>query len=433
MALKVIDLTLELHIYLSRGLRYQRSTGKNYWRSRNVPAPCRTNPRRVKATANIKPTRPTIHKKGRSQIRSGRREKRQCKGLREPFPVLVNATRIAQDATKDGDIVMEDASLADAADIVGIHQSSCQALIFSHESYPWENRQWADFLGAPMVIATAHVQSFPSDQPVEDHHGCVEPVVIDHEPMVIDQVTPAVHAKSDAFPAYAFPAYPAEKPLYAPETAFVAFTAQTVIPLYFSPRDDRLEELVRLMAALQISSPSDNVTEPQFIHLRRRLPWYKTSLTQWQVRDIENALARISAKRDEYKRRQRKKRHSEVVAIQYLEAVNDPTVDEDEILDQAEGVCHTFHLRPAGMPRVEQWPAAVDRTSNITPTRIPVDAKCPHRPRVPQHLVAAKVPLHNKYKPETPLLKTVMWKNLRNSLADGLRELRDRRAAADEG
>lgn len=142
------------------------------------------------------------------------------------------------------------------------------------------------------------------------------------------------------------------------------------------------------------------------------------------MREIEDAFAKISSKRDQYKRQQLRKRHREVIAIQYLEAVNDPTTDEDELRIRMADLSCTFYPRPE-----IEWPG-IDWTSNITPTRIPANAKCPHRPQAPEHLMAAKVPLHKRYKPKTPLLKTVLCQNMRNSLVDGFRELRDRQAAA---
>lgn len=80
---------------------------------------------------------------------------------------------------------------------------------------------------------------------------------------------------------------------------------------------------------------------------------------------------------------------------------------------------NTFYHRPK---------LSIDRTRNITPRRIPATAQCPHRPQAPELLVAAKVPLHKEYRPQTPLLKTVLCRKVRHSLADGFRDLAARAA-----
>jgi hypothetical protein len=160
------------------------------------------------------------------------------------------------------------------------------------------------------------------------------------------------------------------------------------------------------------------------------------------MREIKKALVRISSKRDRYQQRLRKQRQKEVSAIQYLQAVDDPTVDEKELQNRMTDLQHAFHLKPAGwMPKKldrcgEGAATDDDWTSNITPRRISPTSRrirAPPCPPVPEHLAAAKVHLLNKcYKRETPLLKTVMWRNMRSSLAESFTEVRDRQAAASE-
>jgi hypothetical protein len=74
-----------------------------------------------------------------------------------------------------------------------------------------------------------------------------------------------------------------ENPLHAPKTAFMAFTAQTVLPLYSSPRNDnRLEELVRLMAGLKVRKvasiplPIHQISCQPSLVLYRSLPYQTT-------------------------------------------------------------------------------------------------------------------------------------------------------------
>jgi hypothetical protein len=75
------------------------------------------------------------------------------------FPVLANVIRIDQDATQDGDVVMEDAPMLDAPDRLAIYQSSCQVVAFSHMSYSWEERQRVVFPGAPREIKVRSIFS----------------------------------------------------------------------------------------------------------------------------------------------------------------------------------------------------------------------------------------------------------------------------------
>lgn len=147
------------------------------------------------------------------------------------------------------------------------------------------------------------------------------------------------------------------------------------------------------------------------------------------MKDIERALAYISSERDYYKKRHHKQRHREIVAIKYLEAFNHPTPDGQEIFYRTKDVLKTFGLYPSQIQKAADLRrsnrTSDDNTStkkNFEPKRIPVSAHCPHRPRVPEHLVAAKVLLHSKYRPKTPLLKTIMWRKMRYSLAEGFRE-----------
>ncbi|KAL2011282.1 hypothetical protein VTN00DRAFT_4000 [Thermoascus crustaceus] len=82
----------------------------------------------------------------------------------------------------------------------------------------------------------------------------------------------------------------------------------------------------------------------------------------------------------------------------------------------------------AKVPKVEKFDNSKDDpTSNITPKVIPLDAKCPARNIHPDHVAAANIPVRLRSRPETPLLKKLMLKNLSRNLTDCARKINESR------
>ncbi|KAL2222039.1 hypothetical protein M432DRAFT_587953 [Thermoascus aurantiacus ATCC 26904] len=71
-----------------------------------------------------------------------------------------------------------------------------------------------------------------------------------------------------------------------------------------------------------------------------------------------------------------------------------------------------------------------DQTSNITPKVIPLDAKCPTRDIYPDHLAAANIAPRMRSRPETPLLKKVMLRNLQRTMSNCVRRINESRRRA---
>ncbi|KAL2002281.1 hypothetical protein VTN02DRAFT_259 [Thermoascus thermophilus] len=74
-----------------------------------------------------------------------------------------------------------------------------------------------------------------------------------------------------------------------------------------------------------------------------------------------------------------------------------------------------------------------DPTSNITPKVIPLDAKCAVRNIHPDHIAAANIPVRMRSRPETPLLKKLMLKNLSRNLTDCARKINESRRRPSAG
>lgn len=81
----------------------------------------------------------------------------------------------------------------------------------------------------------------------------------------------------------------------------------------------------------------------------------------------------------------------------------------------------------AKVPTVEKVDNKDDPTSNITPKVIPLDAKCPVRNIYLDHVAAANIPVRLRSRPETPLLKKLMLKNLSRNLTDCARKINESR------